>query len=116
MVDVGTPARRPTSPIVISISSMGPLDLNSGSSVKVDGMTDALVPNHHAHYPAFAGVSGLVAALSMVRGRETQTKLALDLAGLRAADRVIDIGCGPGAAARHAARLGATVVGIDPSP
>jgi ubiquinone/menaquinone biosynthesis C-methylase UbiE len=72
------------------------------------------VPNHHAHYPAFAGLSGLLAALSMI-GREGDARLVEQLSGLRPDDTVLDIGCGPGTAVRHAARLGATVTGVDPA-
>ena len=36
------------------------------------------VPNHHAHYPGFAGLTGLLAALSMI-GREGDAKLVEDL-------------------------------------
>ena len=78
-------------------------------------MTTTASPNHHAHHPRFAGASGLVAALSMVTGRGSDARLAARLAGLERGDAVIDIGCGPGAAARHAARLGATVTGVDPA-
>jgi SAM-dependent methyltransferase len=73
-------------------------------------------PNHHADYPAFAGASGLVAALSMVRGRGDAARLAADLSGVGPGDRVVDLGCGPGAAAREAARRGASVTGVDPAP
>jgi SAM-dependent methyltransferase len=38
------------------------------------------------------------------------------LAAPRPTDRVLDIGCGPGAAVRRAAALGAEATGIDPSP
>jgi ubiquinone/menaquinone biosynthesis C-methylase UbiE len=80
-------------------------------------MTDnATIPNHHAHHPGFSGLGGLVAALSMLGGRSDNTRLAVELCGLRSGDAVVDIGCGPGAAARHAAGLGATVTGVDPSP
>jgi ubiquinone/menaquinone biosynthesis C-methylase UbiE len=91
--------------------------LHLGSTVKVDGMTDAdtLVPNHHAHHPGFSGVSGLLAALSMVRGREEEADLAIEATGLTGADRLIDLGCGPGSAARRAARRGASVTGVDPA-
>jgi ubiquinone/menaquinone biosynthesis C-methylase UbiE len=81
-------------------------------------MTDSPTPavNHHADHPGFAGVIGLVAALGMlVMGRE-YARLATDLASVSDADRVVDIGCGPGAAARAAAQRGATVVGVDPAP
>lgn len=77
---------------------------------------DTQVPNHHAHYPGFAGPSGLLAALSMSVGREADAAVAIELTGLSAADRLVDLGCGPGTAARRAARLGATVIGVDPAP
>ncbi len=74
-----------------------------------------VAPNHHAHHAPFAGVSGVVAALSMITGREASAQLAIELSGLAAGETVLDIGCGPGAAARRAARLGATVIGVDPA-
>jgi ubiquinone/menaquinone biosynthesis C-methylase UbiE len=77
--------------------------------------TDA-VPNHHAHYPGFAGLAGLVAALSMAVGREGDARWAARLSALGPHDVVVDIGCGPGVAARHAARIGAVVTGVDPAP
>jgi ubiquinone/menaquinone biosynthesis C-methylase UbiE len=73
-------------------------------------------PNHHADYPGFAGVAGLIAALSMAFGRKGDARLAARLSGLCSGDTVVDIGCGPGVAVRHAARLGATVIGVDPAP
>jgi ubiquinone/menaquinone biosynthesis C-methylase UbiE len=78
-------------------------------------MSTTALPNHHAHYPRFAGASGLLAALSMVAGRGSDARLAARLAALESGDTVIDIGCGPGAAARHAARRGASVIGVDPA-
>ena len=74
-----------------------------------------LPPNHHGHHPGFAGLGGLVAALSMTVGRQGDAELAVELAALRPGDHVVDIGCGPGAAVRLAASKGATVVGIDPA-
>jgi ubiquinone/menaquinone biosynthesis C-methylase UbiE len=74
------------------------------------------VPNHHADYPRFGGIGGLAAAVSMLFRRDKTTRLACDLVHLTPADDVVDIGCGPGAAAREAARRGASVVGIDPAP
>ena len=74
------------------------------------------VPNHHAHYPGFAGPAGLFAAASMALGGAGNARLAAHLSELAAGDTVADIGCGPGTAARHAARAGATVVGVDPAP
>jgi ubiquinone/menaquinone biosynthesis C-methylase UbiE len=73
-------------------------------------------PNHHANYPGFAGVAGLVAALSMAFGRTGDARLAAALSGLGPGDEVVDIGCGPGVAVRYAARVGAIVTGVDPAP
>lgn len=77
--------------------------------------TDQLPPNHHAEYPGFAGVSGLLAALSMSRGRADDAALAIGLTGLAPGDHLVDIGCGPGRAARLAASHGAAVVAVDPA-
>jgi ubiquinone/menaquinone biosynthesis C-methylase UbiE len=76
-------------------------------------MTDSPTPvvNHHADHAGFAGVTGLVAGLG--RG---YARLAVDQASASDADRVVDIGCGPGSAVRAAARRGARVVGVDPAP
>ncbi len=77
--------------------------------------TDHLPPNHHADYPGFAGVSGLLAALSMSRGRADDAELAVRLTGLGPDEHLVDVGCGPGRAARVAATHGASVVGVDPA-
>jgi ubiquinone/menaquinone biosynthesis C-methylase UbiE len=58
---------------------------------------------------------GVVAALSMMTGRMGDARLAVRLSGLQAGETVVDVGCGPGAAVRHAAALGATVIGVDPA-
>jgi ubiquinone/menaquinone biosynthesis C-methylase UbiE len=81
----------------------------------MDPALPAAVPNHHHDHPAFAGLSGLLAGLSMMPGRKEHARLAVELAELRPDDRVVDVGCGPGSIARHAARLGATVTGVDPA-
>jgi ubiquinone/menaquinone biosynthesis C-methylase UbiE len=73
-------------------------------------------PNHHAGYPGFAGPAGFIAAVSMALGGKDNARLAWRLSGVAAGDAVADIGCGPGTAARHAARLGASVTGVDPAP
>ena len=73
-------------------------------------------PNHHADYPAFRGVAGLLAALSMAFGRKGDAELVVRLSGMGSGDSVVDVGCGPGVAVRYAARLGATVTGVDPAP
>ena len=73
------------------------------------------VPNHHAHYPGFAGLAGIVAAATMSIGRQGDARLVARLSGLAPGDTVVDVGCGPGAAARSAARAGASVTGVDPA-
>jgi ubiquinone/menaquinone biosynthesis C-methylase UbiE len=76
-----------------------------------------LAPNHHAAYPAFAGVGGLVAALTFTVGRGPVADLALRLTAVGPDDDLVDVGCGPGVAARAAAATGASsVTGIDPAP
>ena len=80
-------------------------------------MEEQLAPlNHHADYPGFAGAAGLVAALSMVVGRKGDGQTAVRLSGMKSGDTLVDIGCGPGVAARYAARRGAVVTGVDPAP
>lgn len=72
--------------------------------------------NHHAGHPGFAGVRGFLVGLVMsVMGRAV-ARLAVDLAAVSDADRVVDVGCGPGTAVRAAARRGARVIGVDPAP
>lgn len=97
---------------------MKPLDLHPGSIVKVVGMNDTslLTPNHHAHYPGFSGLRGWLAALSMLRRRGGTVDLAIRLTDLSEGSRLVDVGCGPGVAARLAARSGAIVTGVDPAP
>ncbi len=43
-------------------------------------------------------------------------QLAVESVGVGPGDRVVDIGCGPGGAARAAARAGAEDTGVDPAP
>lgn len=73
-------------------------------------------PNHHADLPGFSGIPGFLAGLAMLAGRGKVARLAADLAEISDTDRVVDIGCGPGAAVREAARRGAEVWGVDPAP
>ncbi|HET8617640.1 MAG TPA: class I SAM-dependent methyltransferase [Acidimicrobiales bacterium] len=74
------------------------------------------IPNHHADHPGFAGVRGLAAAACFSIGRGATADLAVRLAGLGPDDDVVDIGCGPGVAARRAAAVSGSVVGVDPAP
>ena len=84
------------------------------SATPTDG--GALPPNHHAHHPGFAGPTGLLAAITFSIRRGADADLAVDLAGVGVGDDVVDIGCGPGVAARRAAARGASsVVGVDPA-
>jgi ubiquinone/menaquinone biosynthesis C-methylase UbiE len=76
----------------------------------------AVIPNHHRDYPRFSGLTGLLAAASMTVGRAGDARVATELGRVGPQDIVVDIGCGPGAAARYAARRGASVTGIDPAP
>ena len=52
----------------------------------------------------------------MILGRQGDARLAQELSGLRPEDAVVDVGCGPGAAVRRAARRAASVTGVDPAP
>jgi SAM-dependent methyltransferase len=87
----------------------------SGQAVNEPTTNQVIVPNHHAHYGDFSGIMGIVAAASMTVGRDADARLAIRLAELERGAVVVDVGCGPGAAARHAARAGATVIGVDPA-
>jgi ubiquinone/menaquinone biosynthesis C-methylase UbiE len=64
----------------------------------------------------FRGVPGVLIALTMLTRGAAIGGLVADLAGVTARDRVLDVGCGPGSAARKAARRGAAVTGVDPAP
>jgi len=80
-------------------------------------MTAADHQHGSAHeHERFQGVSGLVLGATMLVGRGSLGRLVAGLAGVGPGDRVLDVGCGPGGAAREAARRGATVTGVDPAP
>jgi ubiquinone/menaquinone biosynthesis C-methylase UbiE len=78
--------------------------------------TDPDPVNHHAGHPGFAGLTGLLAGLAMIVAGSTAAQLVADLAAVSDADKVVDVGCGPGSAVREAARRGARVIGVDPAP
>lgn len=71
--------------------------------------------NHHADHPGFAGVSGVLCGLVFLMVGRAKARLASDVARVSPADHVVDVGCGPGTAARVAARRGARVTGVDPA-
>jgi len=73
------------------------------------------VVNHHAGQPGFTGLTGVLFAVVFLLIGRGNARLAADVAGVSADDRVVDVGCGPGTAARVAARGGARVTGVDPS-
>jgi ubiquinone/menaquinone biosynthesis C-methylase UbiE len=81
-------------------------------------MSDSPLPvvNHHADHPGFGGVIGVITALGILATGARNARLAVEHAAVSDTDRVVDIGCGPGNAARAAARRGARVIGVDPSP
>jgi ubiquinone/menaquinone biosynthesis C-methylase UbiE len=57
----------------------------------------------------------LLAAATMLVGRGGDARLAQRLSDLGSGDTLVDVGCGPGAAVRHAAKLGVSTVGVDPA-
>lgn len=73
------------------------------------------VPNHHAGHAACSGLLGGLAGLTMIIGRSEDAALAMRLTGAGEGDRIVDVGCGPGTAARFAAARGARVTGVDPA-
>lgn len=75
-----------------------------------------LAPNHHRDHPGFGGIRGFAMALLFRVASGGRSRAVARLAGVRAGETVVDIGCGPGVAVRHSAKLGATVIGIDPAP
>jgi len=58
----------------------------------------------------------VITAVSMTAGRGPLARAVAGAAELTPADQVVDIGCGPGAAVRYAARRAAAATGIDPDP
>ncbi|MBY8859342.1 class I SAM-dependent methyltransferase [Nocardia sp. CA2R105] len=72
--------------------------------------------NHHADHPGFSGPAGLAAGALMLAAGRRRARMVVESAAVTESDRVLDIGCGSGAAVRAAARRGARVTGVDPSP
>jgi ubiquinone/menaquinone biosynthesis C-methylase UbiE len=74
--------------------------------------------DQHGHHgpDRFRGVPGLVIAATMLARGRGIARLVAEVAAVTASDRVLDVGCGPGSAAREAARRGAAVTGVDPAP
>ena len=78
-------------------------------------MNAALAINHHADHPGFSGVTGVLFGVMFMLVGRAKAKLAARVADVSPADHIVDVGCGPGTAARVAARSGARVTGVDPS-
>ncbi|MFV8052694.1 class I SAM-dependent methyltransferase [Mycobacterium sp. 48b] len=78
-------------------------------------MNAARAINHHADHPGFSGLTGVLCGLAFLAVGRTKARLAADTAQLSSADHVVDVGCGPGTAARVAAHRGARVTGVDPA-
>lgn len=74
-----------------------------------------LPPNHHRDAGPSCGIVGYLSGLTMAVGRRRFARLVTRIADVDKTDHVIDIGCGPGTAARVAASAGAGVTGVDPS-
>jgi SAM-dependent methyltransferase len=65
--------------------------------------------DHHEHMTTAAG-------LTMVLGRRGVVRYVVEQSGIGPGSVVVDVGSGPGSAARAAARSGAHVIAVDPSP
>jgi ubiquinone/menaquinone biosynthesis C-methylase UbiE len=70
---------------------------------------------HAGHDHSHSRWTKMIMPIITLFGRGPSARMAAHIAHITSADRVIDVGCGPGAAGREAARRGAHVVGIDPS-
>lgn len=71
-------------------------------------------PDHH-HDHRGGALSEWVMVVSMLVGRGAAARMVAKLARVGPGDQVIDVGCGPGAAVREAAKRGAEAIGIDPN-
>lgn len=89
----------------------------STSSPESTGSSDrsAAPPNHHADHGGFSGVTGMMAAIGFLSGRDEAAELAIELATLETGDRLVDVGCGPGVAVARARAQGAEAIGVDPA-
>ncbi|MCP2626843.1 class I SAM-dependent methyltransferase [Mycolicibacterium smegmatis] len=74
-----------------------------------------IVVNHHADHPGFSGVTGAIFGVLFVALGRANAKVAIEATQVGPIDHVVDVGCGPGTAARMAARRGARVTAVDPS-
>ena len=93
----------------------------TGSTVA--GTVLFVVPHHRHHHghggkrPWWKGFRTTAAIGYVIRHcREPRNRMVIERAGIRAGDRVVDIGCGPGesVALAAAAAPGVQVIGVDP--
>ena len=70
-------------------------------------------PSHHHNH---SRLRSALFTVSMVFGRGKAATCVADLARLTPADRVVDVGCGPGTAVRVASRRCESATGVDPDP
>jgi len=85
-------------------------------SVPPASSPEAPSPHGHAQHHLPPKLHSAVFALSMVFGRGKAAACVADVARLTPADRVVDIGCGPGTAVRVASRRCEWATGVDPDP
>jgi len=76
---------------------------------------EALPVNHHADHPGFSGLTGAIVGVILLWMGRANARLAAEITDVSAGDRVVDVGCGPGGAAREAAKRGARATGVDPA-
>src|SRR6185312_9801935 len=69
-----------------------------------------------ADHPGFSSIAGALIGMGMLMFGRTRARRAVNAASVSDTDHIVDIGSGPGNAARAAAQRGARVTGIDPSP
>ena len=80
-------------------------------------MRSATARQDRVRQPRAGGsIREILTAISMTVGRSPAARAVAAAVELAAADRVVDIGCGPGMAVREAAGRGATATGVDPAP
>jgi ubiquinone/menaquinone biosynthesis C-methylase UbiE len=80
---------------------------------KVTGKDDQ--QHHRGPRRLVDGAAAALGAAAMLAGRGAAARAVSRIAGLTDSDRVVDVGCGPGAAVREAARHAAGATGVDPN-
>ena len=87
--------------------------MSSGQATPPEPSPEPPSPHHdHQH----SRLRAVVYRVSMVFGRAKAAICVADVARLTPADRVVDVGCGPGTAVRVASRRSEWATGVDPDP